>query len=194
MEPLVVRRRVAAVNGLCPVEFRVTPRHIVNVEIGDVAVGVGVERRIGRICLQLHDLLELVIVLRLGPPVRLHQCLHGLVHQGDGDPAIGVGALSNGRAVMRAENFDRPLCHRAVRRLVGDLDGRHDNGAFLGAELIKVLAVLFYDLLVEFVDDVSGARRVHPAEAGIEALIDKELSPRRRTVGVEPFAAGHLQL
>jgi len=40
-----------------------------------------------------------------------------------------------------------------------------------------------------FVDDIAAVRRVHPADAVVEALVNEELSPRHRAVGREPFVA-----
>ena len=44
------------------------------------------------------------------------------------------------------------------------------------------------------VDHVDPARRVHPADIRVEALIDEELAPGRSAVGVQPFLARHLKL
>src|SRR5690242_8384707 len=55
----------------------------------------------------------------------------------------------------------------------------------------EVVASLRYRLQV-FVDVVGTGRCVHPASAVVEALIDEELSPRHRTVGIEPLLARDL--
>ena len=51
-----------------------------------------------------------------------------------------------------------------------------------------------HDRLGELVDVVDAARRVHPARVRVEALVDEELPPGGRAVGVEPFAARHVLL
>src|SRR3982750_4627619 len=48
--------------------------------------------------------------------------------------------------------------------------------------------------LSEFVDIIDAARRVHPAGVGVEALVDEELTPRRRAIDVQTLVAGYLLL
>ncbi|MCG3162548.1 MAG: hypothetical protein JMDDDDMK_03815 [Acidobacteria bacterium] len=61
--------------------------------------------------------------------------------------------------------------------------------------MLVEVAVAFLDDGFEIaVNGVNGAGGVHPAAAFIEALVDEELSPRRRAVSVQAFAADHLQL
>ena len=43
-----------------------------------------------------------------------------------------------------------------------------------------------------FVDGIDSTGSVHPADAGIESLIDKKLAPGRRAVSVETLFTYHL--
>jgi hypothetical protein len=67
------------------------------------------------------------------------------------------------------------------------------HGAQRIAVAIKNLAVFTYDGFDKLIDGVGMTRCVHPAEAGIEALVEEELSPGGGTVGVQPGIARHLQ-
>src|SRR5687767_13722614 len=56
-----VRGGIPALYGPCPVEFGVAARHEIGMEIGDVPVSVGVDGRVARVRLKLHDLFELIV-------------------------------------------------------------------------------------------------------------------------------------
>ena len=186
---------VGAVHGLGPVELRIALGNEVGVEVGDVAVGVGIERVVGRVGVRLHHLLVLGEVARLGARERLDQRLHRLFHQPHAHP-LGItffGGLPHDRAAMRAIGGEL-LLRRPARGLV-----RHDNlfrdqRTLLLADAIGVAAVIFLrDRFKILVDVVDAARGVHPAGAIVEALVDEELSPGQRAVGVEAFLADHLR-
>lgn len=57
--------------------------------------------------------------------------------------------------------------------------------AFLAAVLVIVMVTAFNDGLEIFVNDVCRTEPTHPTAMFIKALIDKKLSPRRCTVGIE---------
>src|SRR5277367_5639401 len=61
------------------------------------------------------------------------------------------------------------------------------------AVLIVQSTRLLEDGLGVFVDCVAAVRGMHPAVVRIEPLIDEELSPRYRAIGVQSLLAGHLQ-
>ena len=63
----------------------------------------------------------------------------------------------------------------------------------LGAVAVGEAVALLRHRLEVLVDVVDAARRVHPAGALVEALVDEELSPGQRAVRVQPFVAGHLR-
>ena len=64
----------------------------------DVAVGIGVERVVGRVGVQVHHLLVLGEVARLGARVRLVQGLQRLLHHPDAHP-LAVDRADDGAAV-----------------------------------------------------------------------------------------------
>ncbi len=78
---------------------------------------------------------------------------------------------------------------RLVRH--GDL-ARGDRAQCL-AVAVEQLAVLVHDGLGELVDHVGAGGGVHPADVPVEALVDEELAPGHRAVGIQPGVAGHLQ-
>ena len=82
-------------------------------EVGDVAVGVGVDRVVRRVGVQLHRLAERLVVLRLGARVRLRQRLQRLLHQPDAHP-LAVG-LADDRPVVRAVDGELLLRHAGRR-------------------------------------------------------------------------------
>ena len=184
-------RRVAAVNRLGPVKLRIALRNEVRVEVGDVAAGIRVERVVRRVGVDVHHLLVLVERARLGARVRLDERLHRLFHQPHADP-LAVG-LPHDRAAMGPIGRELALRH-AVRRFVGHHDLLRDERLLFGADLIGVAAVgLLRHRLEVLVDVVDAARRVHPAGLVVEALVDEELSPRQRAVGVQAFLADHVR-
>ena len=61
--------RIAAIDRLGPIELWIAPRNEVAVKVSNVAVSVGIDRVVGRVCVQLHDLLELGVVLCLDAAV-----------------------------------------------------------------------------------------------------------------------------
>src|SRR5207249_7907687 len=63
--------------------------------------------------------------------------------------------------------------------------------AFFGAVLVGEAVVLFHDGFKILVDVVHAARCMHPACALVESLVDEELAPRERAVGVQALVADH---
>src|SRR5712691_10517116 len=83
-----------------PIESGVALRNEVGVEVGDRAVGVGVDRVVGRVGVQLHRLLERLVALGLRARVRLRERLERLLHQPDAHPL--ALRLADDGPVMRA--------------------------------------------------------------------------------------------
>ncbi len=186
-----VRRRIAAVHRFGPVEFWIALGNKVAVEIPDVAVGIRIDRVVRRVRVQLHSLLECLVVSRLRARVRLRQRLHRFLHQTNAHPFV-VHRPDDG-PVLRAIYREGLLGHPGVG-LVGHLDyGRHHCPLFVAVLVIEPIAFL-HDGFEILIDGVNRTRRVHPTAMLVEALIDKDLSPGHRTIGIQPLVAGHLQL
>ena len=159
-------------------------------EVGKVAARVGIQGVVRRVRVQRHDLLVLVDGARLGARIRLRQRLHRAVHHRDAHPLAVL--LPHDRSAMRVVHGERRVFHRAVRRLEGNDDALLDDRPLLSADDVEALAVLLDDRLEILVDVVNAAGRVHPAGLVVEALVDEELPPGERAVGVESFFAHHL--
>ena len=158
-------------------------------EVRDVTVGAREDRVVRRVRVEVHRLLEVVVALRLGPRVRLRQRLHGLVHEANADPlAVRV---ANDRAVVRAVDGEFLRRHPGVG-LVRHRDLLRDERPLLVAIRVEQAVAFFHDRLGVLVNVVDAARRVHPPDALVEALIDEELSPRYGPIRVEPFIARDL--
>ena len=86
--------------------------------------------------------------------------------------------------------------HRAICSSVVQLDCTGFEGTILGAEVIKngPAGSLPADRVFKFVDRVYVRGCVHPSGAFVEALVDKDLSPRDSAIGIQAFIALHLQL
>src|SRR5215212_8893604 len=99
----------------------------------------------------------------------------------------------NDGSMMSAIDSECFLSHSLIS-LVGHLDDRGCNRPFFISVLV-IVVVAFLDYCFKiYIDGISGTRCVHPATSLVEALVDEELSPSCRTVGIQPFATGHLQL
>ena len=182
---------IAAVHRLGPVEFGVAAGNVVAVEVGDVTRGIGEDRVVGRVRLQLHGLLIGLVVGRLGACVGLRQRLDGLLHQADGDPFAVRRA--DDRAVVGAVDGEFLFGH-AGRGLVRHDDLGRSHRALLFAVAVDEAVTLLDDGFEVFVDGIDAARGVHPAGLFVEALVDEELAPGDGAIGVQPLVAGHLQL
>ena len=183
--------RVGAVHGLGPVELRIAFRDEVRVEERDVAIGIGVERVVGRVGVQVHHLLVLGEVARLGARVRLVQGLQRLLHHPDAHP-LAVDRADDGAAVRLVDG--ELLVGHAIGGLVRHRDLRRHERTLFSADTIGVAAVgLLGHGLEVVVDVVDAAGGVHPAGLVVEALVDEELSPGQRAVGVQAFFAHHLR-
>ncbi len=189
---LPVRGRIGAVHRPGIVEPVVALGDELRVEIGDLALGVGEDGVVGRVGVELRHLQEGRVVLGLGAQEGLAQRLHRPVHQGDGDP-LAVRLAHDG-AVMGAVDREVTLGHRAGRRAIGHGDGGGDHRPFLSAVSVEELAVLPDNGLGELVHHVDAAGGMHPASVLVEALIDEELPPGGRAIGVQPLVGTHLQL
>ena len=93
---------------------------------------------------------------------------------------------------MRAIDSERLLGHPGGR-LVGNRDRPGLHRAFLGTEGVDQGIALLGGGEDELVDVVHAARGVHPAGLLVEALVDEELAPGERAVGVQPLLAGDLR-
>ena len=187
---MIVGGRIAPVHRLRPVEARVAPGNVVRVEVGDVALGIGEDRVVGRVGVQVHELLERRVVLRLGAGVGLDEGVDVVLHQADAHPPVAHLPLH--RAVHRVVGGER-LPRHAGGGLVRNHDLFRPHGEFLPAVLVVVPVAALGDGLQKFVDVVHAAAGVHPAGGGVEPLIDEELSPGHGAIGVEPLVARHLE-
>ncbi len=131
---LPVGRRVAAVDRTRPVEARVAARDEVRMQVGDIPLGVGEQRVVRGVRVQLHHLQVLLQVLRLRATPRLPQRLERLLHEANGDP-LAVG-LAHDRTVMCAIDRELPLGH-AVRGLEGDGHRLHLHRPLFVAVLVE---------------------------------------------------------
>src|SRR5439155_10302087 len=112
------------------------------------------------------------------------------LHQADADPFAILSA--NDWPVLRAIDGERLFSH-ALHGFVRHSDHRGGYWTFFVAVLVVELVALPNDRFQIFIDSVDGARSVHPAAVLVETLIDKELAPGHRAVGIQAFVAGHLQ-
>ena len=71
-------------------------------------------------------------------------------------------------------------------------DRADGHGPLGGAVAVVVAVALLHHRFRVLVDGVYAARGVHPADVFVEALVDEELPPRHRPVGIQPFLAHHL--
>ncbi len=138
-----------------------------------------------------HGLHELVEASRLRPREGLGQRPRGLLHERNTHP-LAVHFPDDG-PVVRAVDGEFALRHPRVGP-VGHCDPSLDHGTLLVAVEVVDAVVPLHDGLQELVDVVDAARGVHPAGPLVEALVDEELPPRDRAVGVEPLVADHVQL
>src|SRR5205807_8755090 len=97
-----VRRRIAAVDRLAPIEAEIAPGNEVAVEVGDLAVGICEDGVVGRIRMELHLLAKRLVVFRLRAQIRLCQLLDRLVYYSDCQP-LALG-LADDRPMPRAEH------------------------------------------------------------------------------------------
>src|SRR6266542_5566725 len=102
-----LRRWIAPVHRPSPVEVRLPFWNEVAVEVRDVAVGVGENRVVGGVGVELHRLAERLVAPCLGARVRLNQRFYRLLHQADARP-FAIGA-SNDRTVVRVVNRESLL-------------------------------------------------------------------------------------
>ena len=191
MQAAPVGRRIAAVHGLRIIEAIVADRHELRVEISDLALVVGQQRVVAAVRLILRDLEEARIVAGLGAQIALFQRRHRLVHQREGDPLVALGP--HDRAVMGGVAGEGALGELAVFGTVGNGDGLFGDRAQFLAIAVEETIALRHDRLGKFIDIVDAARRVHPADMAVEALIDEELAPGDRAIGVQSLVAAHLQ-
>ena len=113
------------------------------------------------------------------------------MHETDGDPPIPFGA--DDRSMVRAVDGEAARLEPAIRAHL-DRHGIHEHRAFLTPIPIRPSGGGARHRLRILVDRIGAARGVHPPRAVIEPLIDEELSPGHRTIGVEPLLTRHLQL
>ena len=193
MQAVPVRARIGAVHRVGVVEAIVAAGDELRMEIGDVAVGVGVDRVVGGVGLELHHRDVGAIVARPGQPVGLPQRRDRVEHHRLAQPAA-IPRAPDDRTVTGPVHGEAPRRGAAVRRAVGQRDVRHAHRAPRVAVAVEQAAVPPDDGLQEPIDGIRVAGGVHPAQPVVEALVEEELAPGRGPVGVEPRVAGHLQL
>ena len=184
-------RRVGAVDRLRPVEAAVALRDEVGMEVTDVAVGVRVDRIVRRVRMQFHRVAKLFVVARLRTRVRLNERVHRVLHQPDAHPSAVL--LADDGAVVGEICREFFLAH-AGGGFVRDGDVLDGDRPIFVAVAVDEPALLASHGLEVLVDVVDAARRVHPAGAVVEALVDEELAPRDRAICVQPLLARHLRL
>jgi hypothetical protein len=189
MKAAPVGRGIAAVDRLRIIEPGIADRHELRMEIGDLALVIGKECVVRTVRLALGDFEEFGEVAGLGAQIALFECGDGAVHQGKGNPF-----LAHDRAVVAGPCGETAARHGSVGAAIAQRDRVFRKRADLPA-----IAIAFGpgrgvdDGFGKLVDVVDPARRVHPSGMGVEPLIDEELPPRDRAIGIEAFAAGHLQ-
>ena len=109
-EAVPVGGGIAAVDRVAIVEAVVADRHELRVEIGDMAVGIGIDRVVGRIGLERRHLHVAGEIARLGPQPALLERRDRPVHQRQRDPAPALGA--DDRAVMGGVGGEGALASR----------------------------------------------------------------------------------
>src|SRR5260370_5473899 len=131
----------------------------------------------------------------LGAQVGLRQRRYRIMKQLDGDPAGGAPPAVLGaddRAVMTAVHGEFSISGpSALFERYGDSDGLEfsQSGAISVIQSVR----LRDDGFGIFVDGIAAVRRVHPAVALVESLIDEELPPGHRAIDVQSLLADHLQ-
>src|SRR5204862_2201128 len=128
---------------------------------------------------QLHGLAERFEISRLHSCEGLDQRVDGPLHQPHTHP-FSVH-LAHDRSVMGVEDRKILLRHSLWSTVANDrflLRHRPLRGA---VAINETIAAFRYSLEI-FVDVVGTGRRVHPAGAVVEALVDEELSPGYRAV------------
>ena len=146
--------RVAAVDGPRPIEVRAAARDEIPMEVRDIAVGVGKDRVVRRVGVQLHALLERLVITRLRACIRLRECFDGVLHHADAHP-LPV-CLTDDRTMMRAIDGELFRGHPG-QRSVRYFDGADPNRALLVAVFIEHLITLLHDRLEIFIDRVDAA-------------------------------------
>ena len=185
------RRRITAVHGPTPVEPGIPSWNEVRMEVGNVAVGVGVDRIVGRVGMEVHGLQVLGHVLRLGTRIGLGQCVHRIVHESNRDPRRVLAA--HDRSMMGAE-YRKGAFGQAFGRPVWYRDRLLPDRALLVAIPIEQAIVALDNLLGILVDVVDPARRMHPPDRLVESLVYEELPPGDRPVGIESLLAHQVHL
>ena len=99
VQTVPIGARVCTVDGPGVVEPVVAPGDELRVEIGDVAVGIGIDSVVGGVGLKLHHLHVGGVIARLGQAVGLLERGDWVEHHGFGDP-MAVGGGGDDRAVM----------------------------------------------------------------------------------------------
>src|SRR6202040_2558460 len=108
---------------------------------------------------------------------------HRLLHQGDAHP-LAITFLDYGTVVRPVDR--EPLPGGAAAPVaIGNPDPRDADRPQLASISIIETALFLHDGLGEEIHRIHSARRVHPAEPLIKALIDKELPPGGSTIGIE---------
>jgi hypothetical protein len=191
-EALPVGGGIAAVDRTLIVEAVVADRHELRVEIGDMTVGIRVDRVVRGIGLERRRLHVAGEIARLGPQPALLERRDRPVHQGERDPALAFGA--DDRAVMGGIGGEVAHGEAAVGLAHAQRDRPRPDRAQGAAVAVEEAIAATDDGLGELVDRIDAARRMHPAEPLVEPLVDEELAPGRCAVGVQALCALHAEL
>ncbi len=98
MEPAPIGRRVAAVDRPRVIKTVVAHRDELRVEVGNLTIGIGNDRGVGRVCLARGNGKVRSQILGLGSEPALFECRYGSPHQRLRDP-FAVARCDN-RSVM----------------------------------------------------------------------------------------------
>src|SRR5258708_34772352 len=94
---------------------------------------------------------------------------------------------------MRTVDYKFLFSH-AVGGLVRNRDlCRNKRPFFASIFVVETIALLVHRFEI-LVDRINAAGGVHPTSTLVKSLVDEELAPSHRTVGVQPLVAHHLQL
>ena len=161
-------------------------------EIGDFARIIGKQRVVRAVGAEFGHFQEFGQIGRARAQKALLQRLDRLVHQRKGDPLATL--FAHDRAVVAGPGHESALRQRAVGLAIAQPDRLALKRAHFAAIAVGLGAIGPVDHgFGKFVDIVDARRGVHPPGVRVEPLVDEELAPGHRAIGVQPLVAGHLQ-